>query len=281
MASWDVCLHNFFHTKMQTNSKWLYHLSKYTMIEHLICLTTTRRSHSLWKEVGFFSQSLSQLRSVANDAQSITALSTKSAEAVRKSVKNESEVQALISLGTKKRRSRCTRMNSSSSRSHAILTICLGIEHQDNTKRESVINLVDLAGTESQRQTGDIPPETQAEAKSINEGLLNIKLVIDAMVKGTHIPYRTSLITTVLQSLLQTKISFFLHRSFNFQMYFVSLQVHWKKNHIWHCWVVLVRMKTLTVEHWTRWDLWRKQSHSKRLQLWIESYKILRYYSNH
>lgn len=125
---------------------------------------------------------------------------TKSSEAVRKSVKNEAEVQELISSGTKKRRNRCTKMNSSSSRSHAILTIYLGIEHEDNTKRESVINLVDLAGSESQRDTGNITAEAQAEAKSINEGNLNLKLVIDAMAKGTHIPFRSSVITTALQS---------------------------------------------------------------------------------
>lgn len=124
----------------------------------------------------------------------------RSTVATKKSVKSENEVQALLSMGTKKRRIRRTNMNSISSRSHAIFTIYLGMEHQENEIRESVINLVDLAGSESFKKTGNTA-EASAEGKSINEGLSAFKRVISAIALGSkHIPYRDAMITTILKS---------------------------------------------------------------------------------
>lgn len=88
-------------------------------------------------------------------------------------------------------------MNSVSSRSHAVLTIFLAIGG-----RQSGINLVDLAGSEGFQKTGNIG-DAHMEGKSINESLSAFKRVIDAMARReNYIPFRDSVITTLLKSML-------------------------------------------------------------------------------
>lgn len=94
-------------------------------------------------------------------------------------------------------------MNSASSRSHAVFTIYLGIKHADRDIRESVINIVDLAGSEGFAKTGSTAgSEAYIEGKCINESLSALKRVIIAMSCGqTYIPFRDSMITTFLKSM--------------------------------------------------------------------------------
>lgn len=123
-------------------------------------------------------------------------------EANKKSVQNNSEVLALLAQGTKNRRVRCTKMNATSSRSHAIFTIKLRIQDTENTIRESVINLVDLAGSECINKTGNTGKESIHEGRCINESLSAFKRVIIAMSSGaSHIPFRDSAITYILRSM--------------------------------------------------------------------------------
>lgn len=104
----------------------------------------------------------------------------------------------MLSQAVKRRRVRRTNMNSVSSRSHAVLTIFLAIDG-----RESGINLVDLAGSEGSQKTGNIG-DAHMEGKSINESLSAFKRVINAMAQGeNYIPYRDSVITTLLKSMLE------------------------------------------------------------------------------
>lgn len=109
---------------------------------------------------------------------------------------NKEDVLVLLSQAVKKRRVRGTNMNSVSSRSHAVLTIFLKING-----RESGINLVDLAGSEGFSKTGNIG-DAHMEGKCINESLSAFKRVINAMARGeNYIPYRDSVITTLLKSM--------------------------------------------------------------------------------
>lgn len=106
----------------------------------------------------------------------------------------------LLSQAVKRRRVRGTNMNSVSSRSHAVLTIFLTI-----SGRKSAINLIDLAGSEGTNKTGNIG-DAHMEGKSINESLSAFKRVINAMARGeSYIPYRDSVITTLLKSMLNVQ----------------------------------------------------------------------------
>lgn len=63
--------------------------------------------------------------------------------------------------------------------------------------------MVDLAGSERISKTG-AAGETLTEAKNINKSLTALGLVINALTEGksTHIPYRDSKLTRILQESL-------------------------------------------------------------------------------
>lgn len=84
-----------------------------------------------------------------------------------------------------------------------MFTIYLGIKHADQDIRESVLNIVDLAGSEGFGKTGSVTGSAaQMEGKCINESLSALKRVICAMSSGqNHIPFRDSVVTTFLKSM--------------------------------------------------------------------------------
>lgn len=121
----------------------------------------------------------------------------------KKSIKSDMDVQSILVQASKRRHVRNTNMNAVSSRSHAVFTINLGIKHAEEVVRESVIYIVDLAGSECFGKTGSTTgSEAHIEGKCINESLSALKRVISAMSVGQkHIPLRDSLITTYLTSM--------------------------------------------------------------------------------
>lgn len=99
-------------------------------------------------------------------------------------------------------------MNNESSRSHSIFTIYIETAVEDEKLQESKIkagklNLVDLAGSERQSKTG-ATGDTLKEATKINLSLSALGNVISALVDGksSHIPYRDSKLTRLLQDSL-------------------------------------------------------------------------------
>lgn len=106
-------------------------------------------------------------------------------------------------------------MNDQSSRSHAIFTILIKRQNLISTKSEfegddietltSKFHFVDLAGSERLKRTG-ATGERAREGISINCGLLALGNCISALgdksKKATHIPYRDSKLTRLLQDSL-------------------------------------------------------------------------------
>lgn len=114
-------------------------------------------------------------------------------------MKNLSDAQLILENCMKNRRVRQTKMNPNSSRSHGILTIHIEVQ-TDERQTKATINLVDLAGSEGVRRTSH-KGEALLEGNHINHGLLCIARVMKALSrKGDLIPYRDSILTTVLQS---------------------------------------------------------------------------------
>ncbi|CAH8496866.1 unnamed protein product [Schistosoma turkestanicum] len=122
-------------------------------------------------------------------------------------VHSPNEMDKLMSFGNKNRVTGATNMNEHSSRSHAIYTITIECsEHSDKKKtllRQGKLHLVDLAGSERQAKTGATGKRLQ-EANKINLSLTTLGNVISALVDGksTHIPYRNSKLTRLLQDSL-------------------------------------------------------------------------------
>lgn len=114
------------------------------------------------------------------------------------------EVYGVMRQGGKNRVVAHTNMNAESSRSHSIFQ--LTIEQKDTVTGKTKMGrlfLVDLAGSEKVGKTG-ATGQTLEEAKKINKSLSALGMVINALTDGksTHIPYRDSKLTRILQESL-------------------------------------------------------------------------------
>ncbi|XP_032029588.1 kinesin-like protein KIF21A isoform X8 [Hylobates moloch] len=144
-----------------------------------------------------------------------------------RTVNTESEMMQCLKLGALSRTTASTQMNVQSSRSHAIFTIhvCQTRVYPqidaDNATDNKIISesaqmnefetltakfhFVDLAGSERLKRTG-ATGERAKEGISINCGLLALGNVISALgdksKRATHVPYRDSKLTRLLQDSL-------------------------------------------------------------------------------
>ncbi|XP_031958633.1 kinesin-like protein KIF6 isoform X3 [Corvus moneduloides] len=117
---------------------------------------------------------------------------------------NEEEALNLLFLGDTNRMIAETPMNQASSRSHCIFTIHISSKEPGSaTIRHSKLHLVDLAGSERVAKTG-IGGHLLTEAKYINLSLHYLEQVIIALAEKnrSHIPYRNSMMTSVLRDSL-------------------------------------------------------------------------------
>ncbi|KAM6986247.1 kinesin-like protein KIF21A [Aplochiton taeniatus] len=144
-----------------------------------------------------------------------------------RTVNTEAEMIQCLKLGALSRTTASTQMNAQSSRSHAIFTIHLcqvrvcAPDNDDNEKDNRLANgssemnefetltakfhFVDLAGSERLKRTGATGDRAK-EGISINCGLLALGNVISALgdrsKRSTHVPYRDSKLTRLLQDSL-------------------------------------------------------------------------------
>ena len=119
-------------------------------------------------------------------------------------VTTSEEMVLILNGGLKKRSTSSTFLNLESSRSHAIFQIDLSQKHsQTEVIKKSRLFLVDLAGSEKVDKTG-AQGQTLEEAKKINSSLAALGNVINSLTDGksTHIPYRDSKLTRILQESL-------------------------------------------------------------------------------
>ncbi|CAI9761129.1 unnamed protein product [Fraxinus pennsylvanica] len=114
---------------------------------------------------------------------------------------------SLIAAGEEHRHVGSTNFNLLSSRSHTIFTLTIeSSPYGENCEGEAVtlsqLNLIDLAGSESSKaQTTGV---RRKEGSYINKSLLTLGTVISKLTDGrsTHVPYRDSKLTRLLQSSL-------------------------------------------------------------------------------
>lgn len=115
---------------------------------------------------------------------------------------------SLLHKGSLCRTTASTDMNAVSSRSHAIFSISLVQEiplESEKKRLVSKFHFVDLAGSERLKRT-NAEGERKKESISINQGLLALGNVIcalgDESRKSSHVPYRDSKLTRLLQDSL-------------------------------------------------------------------------------
>ncbi|XP_065653153.1 kinesin-like protein KIF21A isoform X1 [Hydra vulgaris] len=118
----------------------------------------------------------------------------------------------LLEEGAISRSTAATMMNATSSRSHAIFTLFIkhhrisqSDEGEEFETLNAKFNFVDLAGSERLKRTGATGDRAK-EGISINQGLLSLGNVISALgdktKRGSHVPYRDSKLTRLLQDSL-------------------------------------------------------------------------------
>eukprot|EP00927_Polykrikos_kofoidii_P047395 TRINITY_DN41517_c0_g1_i1.p1 TRINITY_DN41517_c0_g1~~TRINITY_DN41517_c0_g1_i1.p1 ORF type:complete len:815 (-),score=158.71 TRINITY_DN41517_c0_g1_i1:230-2674(-) len=113
----------------------------------------------------------------------------------------------LLDFGTKIRATAQTNMNSTSSRSHSVLTLRVTQVLQNGKLRSSSINLCDLAGSERAKKTG-AQGKRLREGQCINNSLSVLGQVISKLAaggdkrKGVHVPFRQSKLTHLLMDAL-------------------------------------------------------------------------------
>ncbi|KAI5461178.1 P-loop containing nucleoside triphosphate hydrolase protein [Mariannaea sp. PMI_226] len=130
-------------------------------------------------------------------------------------VRNYNEILRFMKLGDSSRTVASTKMNDTSSRSHAVFTIMLKQIHHDmetdeTTERSSRIRLVDLAGSERAKST-EATGARLREGSNINKSLTTLGRVIAALsdpkaLRGGKrkdvVPYRDSILTWLLKDSL-------------------------------------------------------------------------------
>ena len=120
-------------------------------------------------------------------------------------VMNPDQVLALLSAGQSLRHTGATNYNEQSSRSHTVfrLVVEAGARSRGSRIRRSVLNIIDLAGSENAVKAGKAA--RIKETGYINKSLLTLGQVIMKLSegrKGGYIPYRNSKLTRILQSSL-------------------------------------------------------------------------------
>lgn len=116
----------------------------------------------------------------------------------------EQEIFDYMRAGHFNRSMAVTNMNEHSSRSHMIFVLTVEQKNlHDRSVKVGKLHLVDLAGSEKVAKTG-ATGERLDEAKNINKSLAALGHVIHTLTDGraTHVPYRDSKLTRVLQESL-------------------------------------------------------------------------------
>ncbi|KAF5179245.1 Kinesin-like protein kin-10b [Thalictrum thalictroides] len=114
------------------------------------------------------------------------------------------EFQQVLSSGIQRRKVAHTGLNDVSSRSHGVLVIVVSTPSSNGSGNfiTGKLNLIDLAGNEDNRRTGNEGIRLQESAK-INQSLFALSNVICALNNNkSRVPYRESKLTRILQDSL-------------------------------------------------------------------------------
>ena len=137
----------------------------------------------------------------------VRLLSTREDELVlqnltEKAIESEDDMLQLIELGEKRRSTRATRLNSSSSRSHMLLLLrVIGQHTMNNAQSRGTLILADLAGSENVSKSGSRGRCFQ-EATCINKSLSCLARVFDSLRKRLKPAYRETKLTYLLKPTL-------------------------------------------------------------------------------
>jgi len=172
------------------------------------CLNSKEHSH-LGVYIAFYEIYCGKLFDLLNNRHLLHARENAKANVVivglqEHLVENVTELMEVIEYGLTSRTTGVTGANVDSSRSHAILQICLrdvsSKEEGGKLAEHGKISFIDLAGSERGADTLDIDRQTRMDGAEINKSLLALKECIRALDQQLdHTPFRGSKLTQVLK----------------------------------------------------------------------------------
>ncbi len=151
-----------------------------------------------------------QVRDLLNEKKGMSSyesinLSVNSNEAIGNTVFeaiDEEHVMTVLQKAQKRRCVKATKSNAESSRSHLIFTLNYTLKTSSGQERKSRLSICDLAGSERLRKSESVGAALK-EAQHINKSLSSLSNVIEKLQqKSSHIPYRESKLTYLLQNSL-------------------------------------------------------------------------------
>ena len=151
-----------------------------------------------------------QVRDLLNDKKGMggyedVSLSLNSSEAIGNIVFDaidEEHVMKVLEKAQKRRCVKATKSNAESSRSHLIFTLNFNLSNASGVQRKSRLSICDLAGSERLSKSESLGA-ARREAQHINKSLSSLSNVIEKLQqKNSHIPYRESKLTYLLQNSL-------------------------------------------------------------------------------
>ena len=114
------------------------------------------------------------------------------------------DIFKVIATGTKNKTTGGTKQNARSSRSHTLLVVETESKTLDGQKKKSKLNLIDLAGSEKNRNTGATGDRAK-EAIKINLSLTSLNMVFMALTtpgENKYVPFKDSKLTRLLKDSL-------------------------------------------------------------------------------
>jgi len=172
------------------------------------CLNSKEHSH-LGVYIAFYEIYCGKLFDLLNNRQLLHARENAKSNVVivglqEHLVENVTELMEVIEYGLTSRTTGVTGANVDSSRSHAILQVCLrdvrSKEEGGKLQEHGKISFIDLAGSERGADTLDIDRQTRMDGAEINKSLLALKECIRALDQQLdHTPFRGSKLTQVLK----------------------------------------------------------------------------------
>ena len=120
----------------------------------------------------------------------------------KENVTSIQEVMDLLRRGNGNRATAATDLNEHSSRSHMVLSVEVVSGLGETNRNKGTLYLVDLAGSERVRKS-NVEGDNLKEAGFINKSLSALGNVMEALDrKSSHVPYRDSKLTYLLQNAL-------------------------------------------------------------------------------